>query len=205
MRIPRTKGSKNKKTLLKEKLQETKSDGPIHVIERPEERIALRLFILERKVHDDFIRYISQFGDSKLYESYIVNEIMIKYIRGKIKLPQVDIERMHDFMMGYGNVGFEPDVKTVSDEFKIANRLLAKKSTNSFVQYQYKIFVDPDVKLSMLSKFSPSYVVNELLKLYITGNIKIDMRDFRIKEWKVKYDHISKKYEKNKSNRKDDI
>jgi hypothetical protein len=204
VRIPRTKGAKNKKTLLKEKLlQDAKSDKSIS-LEKPEQKIALRLFTLEKKVHDDFINYISQFGDPKLYESYIVNELMVKYINNKLKLVKVDVGRMHNFMMAYGHVGFEPDiVKTLNeiDEFKNANRLLARKN-NSFVQYQYPIFVDPDVKTSMMSKgYSTSYAVNELLKMYVEGNIKINMRISRIKEWKIKYDYVVKKYKsKNKSN-----
>jgi hypothetical protein len=205
--MPRTKGAKNKKTLLKEKkLQKTvdikiKSDGksvvvePIVIIEEPKQRMALRLFTLEKKVHDDFINHISQLGDSKLYESYIVNEIMTKYVNGKIKLPKIDLDRLHEYMLAFGKVGFEPDIIHEVDEFKAANRLIHRKQ-NSFIQYQYAIVVDPDIKLSMSSDISTSYLVNELLKLYIIGNIKIDLRDFRIKEWEPKYKYVVKKESK---------
>lgn len=203
-KIPRTKGAKNKKTILKEKkLQKTinekiKLNGkpvlpePIVIPEEPKQRMVLRLFILEKKVHDDFMNHIVQLGDPKLYESYIVNEIMTKYVNGKIKLPKVDFERLHDYMLAFGRVGFEPGVVHEFDEFKTANRLIHKKQ-NSFIQYQYAIVVDPDIKLSMSKTISTSYLMNELLKLYIIGEIKIDLRDFRIKEWELKYKYVIKK------------
>jgi len=220
-RIPRTKGAKNKKTIAKEKLQESKtitksvksitkeklqesktiikSIEPV-MNEEPKQRVALRLFTLEKRVHDNFINYISQFGDPKLYESYIVNELMVKYINNKIKLPKVDVERMHDFMMAYGHVGFEPGSSVEfdeMDEFKHANRLMARKNTNSFVQYQYPIAVDTDVKTSMMSKgFSTSYAVNELLKMYVEESIKVNLRDSRIREWEPKYKYAIRKPKK---------
>lgn len=232
-RISRTKGAKNKKTIAKEKLQESKIDikltakkerlqskkpvvkqklqekkiitkpvKPIEPVinEEPKQRVALRLFTLEKRVHDNFINYISQFGDPKLYESYIVNELMVKYINNKIKLPKVDVERMHDFMMVYGHVGFEPGSSVEfdeMDEFKHANRLMARKNTNSFVQYQYLIAVDTDIKTSMMSKgFSTSYVVNELLKMYVEESIKVNLRDSRISEWEPKYKYAMRKSKK---------
>ena len=199
-KIPRTKGAKNKKTILKEKkLQKNVTDKVISstpiepvIFEEPKHRIALRLFTLEKKVHDDFINHIAQLGDSKLYESYIVNEIMTKYVNGKIKLPKIDRNRVNDYMLAFGRVGFEPGVIHEFDEFKAANRLIHKKQ-NSFIQYQYAIVVDPDIKLSMSGDVSTSYLVNELLKLYIIGDIKIDLRDFRIKEWEPKYKYVIKK------------
>jgi hypothetical protein len=208
-KIPRTKGAKNKKTLLKEKkLQKTvdakvKSDGkqvdvePIVIPEEPKQRMALRLFTLEKKVHDDFMNYIFQLGDPKLYESYIVNEIMTKYVNGKIKLPKIDRDKLHEYMLAFGKVGFEPDVIHEVDEFKAANRLIHRKQ-NSFIQYQYAIVVDPDIKLSMSKTISTSYLVNELLKLYSADAIKIDLRDFRIKEWEPKYKYVMKKESKSK-------
>lgn len=202
MTIPRTKGSKNKKTLLKEQASKNKdkSDGKRKVIEgpsiiipafeEPKQRVAVRLFTLEKTVHDEFIKHISQFGDPKLYESYIVNEIMNKYVDKKIKLPKPDLERLHDYMMAYGHVGFEPGTKVDEiDEFKAANRLIHRR-TNSFIQYQYPIIVDIDIKTSV---DNPSYTINECLKLYIIGNIKIDVRDFKIREWEPKYKYVLKK------------
>lgn len=196
-RIPRTKGAKNKKTIAKERVSQEYAiiERPVDIIvkEEPKQRLALRLFTLEREVHDNFIHYISQFGsDNKLYESYIINEIMNKYVNGKIKFPKIDIDLMHDFMTAYGHVGFEPGVSNEfdeMDEFKHANRLMSRRSNNSFVhQYQYPIIVDPDIKTSMLAKgYSTSYIINELLKMYIDGNIKIDVRDFRIREWEPMY------------------
>jgi len=195
--IPRTKGSKNKKTIAKEKLQEVSvSDKPI-IIEEPKQKLALRLFTLEKVVHDNFIKHISQFKDPKLYESYIVNELMVKYVNGKIKLPLIDTPRMHDFMMAYGHVGFDPSESKELyevDEFKIANRLLSRKGVNSFIQYQYPIIVDPDIKTCMSSKgLSTSYIMNELLKLYVIEHIKVDVRDFKIKEWELMYKSALKK------------
>jgi len=201
--MPRTKGAKNKKTLLKEKkLQKTGNENiklnepvsieSIVIPEEPKDHTALRLFTLERKVHDDFMKHISQFGDPKFYESYIVNEIMINYINGKIKLPKIDVERLHDYMLAFGKVGFEPGTAYEADEFKTANRLIHKKQ-NSFIQYQYVIIVDPDIKLSMSKTVSVSYLVNELLKLYIIGEIKIDFHDSHIKEWETKYNYVLKK------------
>ena len=196
--ISRTKGSKNKKTLLKESVIE-KIDGnllyvttnSINGYDELKQRIALRLFTLEKKVHDDFIKYISHFGNIKLYESYIINEIMIKYVNGKIGLLKIDMYKMHDYMLAYGHVGFEQNGKE-SDEFKSANKLIHKK-INSFVQYQYPIIVDPDLKTSMMAKgFSTSYVINELLKLYIIGDIKIDLQEIRIKEWENRYNYVIK-------------
>lgn len=201
----RTKGAKNKKTLLKEqKIQkivgeQTKTNGKPVVVEsivipeEPKQRLAVRLFTLEKKVHDDFIKYISQFGDPKLFESYIVNELMIKYINGKIKLPEIDSNKLREYMLAYGHVGFEPGTKVDDiDEFKAANRLIHRAST-SFIQYQYPIIVDIDIKSSMNN---PSYTMNECLKLYIDNSIKIDIRDFRIKEWELKYKHALKKNSK---------
>jgi hypothetical protein len=204
--VGRTKGAKNKKTLLKEKtlknkdkldgkrksVETSKEESPIiiPVFEEPKERLAVRLFTLEKTVHDDFIKHISQFGDPKLYESYIVNEIMKKYLDKKIKLPKPDLERLYDYMMAYGHVGFEPGTKgNEVDEFKAANRLIHRQ-TNSFVQYQYPIIVDIDIKSSINN---PSYTINECLKLYIIGDIKIDMRPFRIKEWEPRFKYILKK------------
>lgn len=192
MSIPRTKGSKNKKTLIKEKVQGvTSSVKPdIVVIEEPKQKLALRLFTLEKSVHDNFIKHISQFGDTKLYESYIVNEIMVKYIAGKIKPLNIDISRMNEYILAYRHVGYDPsEVKEFGeiDELKSANKLVARKDINSFVQYKYPIVVDPDIKLSMASKFSTSYVINELLKLYMIGNITIDTRNFRLQEWEQMY------------------
>jgi hypothetical protein len=202
----RTKGAKNKKTLLKEKKiqkivnDKIKTTGKPVVVEsivipdEPKQRIALRLFTLEKRVHDDFIKFISQFGDPKLYESYIVNELMVKYTTGKIKPLKIDKHRLSDYMRAYGHVGFESG--TVVEELtdlKAANRLLHKPQ-NSFIQFQYPIVVDHDVKSTF--RESPSYIVNELLKMYIKDEIKIDMRDFRIKEWEPKYKYVLKKQSK---------
>lgn len=200
--IGRTKGAKNKKTLLKEqKIQKiinekTKTSGKpvvaesIFIPEEPKQRLAIRLFTLEKKVHDDFIKYISQFGDPKLYESYIVNELMTKYVNGKIKLPKVDPNRLREYMLAYGHVGFEPGTKVDDiDEFKAANRLIHRAST-SFIQYQYPIIVDIDIKSSVNN---PSYTINECLKLYMDNVIKIDIRDFRIRDWDLKYKPALKK------------
>ena len=142
-------------------------------------------------MHDDFITHISQLGDPKLYESYIVNELMVKYTSGKIKPLKIDRQRMSDYMRAYGHVGFESD-KVVEEltELKAANRLL-NKPQNSFIQFQYPIIVDSDIKSAL--RESPSYVVNELLKMYINDEIKIDIRDFRIKEWEPKYKYAVKK------------
>lgn len=191
----RTKGAKNKKTLLKEKKSEQKPIPDIIAIEEPKQKIVMRLFTLEKSVHDDFINHISQFGDPKLYESYIVNEIITKYVDKKIKLPTPDRDRLIDYMSAYGHVGFEPGTKDVIDEFKTANRLIRKSSTNSLVQYQYPIVVDAYIKTSVTN---PSYVVNECLKLYVIGDIKIDMRPFRIREWEPRYKYALKKYSENK-------
>jgi hypothetical protein len=194
--MSRTKGAKNKKTLLKEKVHKEIIPAKVSPDE-PKLKLALRLFTLERKVHDDFIIYITKFGDPKLYESYIINELMIKYIDRKIKL-KIDVALMHDYMSVYGKIGFEPTGKpgelTELEEFKAANRLLAR-TTNSFIrQYQYAVFVDPDVKVSMhFSKYNTSYIINELLKLYIKDEIKIDTRDFRIREWEPLYQYAMKK------------
>lgn len=205
MSIPRTKGSKNKKTLAKEKLQETTIVKQDVIIEEPKQKLALRLFTLEKSVHDNFIKHVSQFGDPKLYESYIVNEIMVKYVNGKIKLPQVDLSRMHEYMSAYGHVGYDPSESKEFeevDEFKVANRLLSRKGINSFVQYQYPIIVDPDIKMCIPSNgLSTSYVVNELLKLYVIENIKVDTRDFRLKEWEPMYKSAVRKLK----NKKDDL
>jgi len=201
MGVGRTKGAKNKKTILKEKkLQKTvsekiksndKSVESIVIIEEPKQRMALRLFTLEKKVHDDFIIHISQLGDPKLYESYIVNELMVKYTSGKIKPLKIDKQRLIDYMKAYGHVGFESGtVVEELTELKAANRLL-NKPQNSFIQFQYPIVVDHDIKSSL--RESPSYVVNELLKMYINDEIKIDIRDFRIKEWEPKYKYAVKK------------
>jgi hypothetical protein len=200
----RTKGAKNKKTILKEKklqkniTEKIISGKPIEpvVVEEPKQRIAIRLFTLEKKVHDDFIKYVSQFGDPKLYESYIVNELMVKYTTGKIKPLKIDKQRLSDYMMAYGHVGFEAGtVVEELTELKAANRLLHKPQ-NSFIQFQYPIIVDHDVKSTLTE--SPSYVVNELLKMYIKEEIKVDTRDFRIKEWEPKYKYIMKKELKSK-------
>jgi hypothetical protein len=189
--IPRTKGSKNKKTLAKEKSKEIITvNKPTVVIEEPKQKLALRLFTLEKSVHDNFIKHLLQFGDPKLYESYIVNEIMIKYVNGKIKPLQIDVIRMNEYVSAYRHVGYDPSESkefNEADEFKSANKLVARKDINSFVQYKYPIIVDPDIKLSMLSKFSQSYVMNELLKLYIIGNITVDTRNFRLQEWEQMY------------------
>ena len=198
--VGRTKGAKNKKTILKEKkLQKTvsekiksndKSVEPT-IIEEPKQRMALRLFTLEKKVHDDFIIHISQLGDPKLYESYIVNELMVKYTSGKIKPLKIDKQRLIDYMKAYGHVGFESGtVVEELTELKAANRLL-NKPQNSFIQFQYPIVVDHDIKSSL--RESPSYVVNELLKMYINDEIKIDLRDFHIKEWEINYNYAIKK------------
>jgi hypothetical protein len=207
-KIPRTKGAKNKKTLLKEKkIQKIVNDTikttgkpvvveSIVIPEEPKQRIAIRLFTLEKKVHDDFIKYVSQFGDSKLYESYIVNELMVKYTTGKIKPLKIDKQRLGDYMRAYGHVGFEAGtVVEELTELKAANRLLHKPQ-NSFIQFQYPIVVDHDVKSTF--RESPSYVVNELLKMYIKEEIKVDTRDFRIKEWEPKYKYVIKKESKSK-------
>lgn len=205
VKIPRTKGSKNKKTLLKEKVSH-KTSGVVVEKDLPEipnpelkHRLAFRLFTLEKKVHDDFIKHITQFGDPKLYESYIVNEIMVRYIDGKIKVSKPDKERLYDYMSVYGTVGFEPGTVTEEmDDFdlKSANKLIHKKS-NSFIQFQYPIVVDPEVKLSMLGKVdSISYLINECLKLYVLGELKIDTRDFKIKEWEPEYRYTIKKKRK---------
>jgi hypothetical protein len=201
-RIPRTKGSKNKKTLLKEqKIQKIVSEKikttgkpvvaeSIVIPEEPKQRMALRLFTLEKKVHDDFIKHISQLGDPTLYESYIVNEIMTKYLNGKIKLPKADPDRLREYMWAYGHVGLEPGTKVDEmDEFKAANRLI-HRTTTSFIQYQYPIIVDPDIKTSINN---PSYTINECLKLYMNGNIKVDIRDFRVREWEPRFRYILKK------------
>lgn len=192
----RTKGAKNKKTLLKEKKSEQKQQFNVPesiTIEEPKQRLDIRLFTLEKIVHDNFIKHISQFGDPKLYESYIVNEIMTKYINGKIKLPKADPNKLREYMLAYGHVGFEPGVKVDDiDEFKAANRLIHRAST-SFIQYQYPIIVDIDIKSSVNN---PSYTINECLKLYMDNTIKIDIRDFRIKEWELKYKYVLKKKSK---------
>lgn len=170
VKIPRTKGAKNKKTLLKEKVfQKTssvKSDKivlPELLIPKVRHRLAFRLFTLEKKVHDDFMKSLSEFSDPKLYESYIVNEIMVKYLNGKISVPSPDKERLYDYMSAYGHVGFEPGSTPpdAMDEFKAANRLISRQS-NSFVQFQYPIVVDPEVKTSMLGRgdISTSYLIN---------------------------------------------
>jgi hypothetical protein len=151
---------------------------------------------LEKKVHDDFITHISQLGDPKLYESYIVNELMIKYTTGKIKPLKIDRQRINDYMRAYGHVGFEyGTVVEELTELKAANRLLHKPQ-NSFIQFQYPIVVDSDIKSTI--RESPSYIVNELLKMYIKEEIKIDIRDFRIKEWEPKYKYVIKKESKSK-------
>ena len=196
--MPRTKGSKNKKTLLKEQKLH-KVDGNLNKLiivepvihEEPKQRVAVRLFTLEKKVHDDFINHISYLRDLKLYESYIVNELMVKYTSGKIKPLKIDKQRLIDYMKAYGHVGFESStVVEELTELKAANRLL-NKPQNSFIQFQYPIVVDHDIKSSL--RESPSYVVNELLKMYINDEIKIDIRDFRIKEWEPKYKYAAKK------------
>ena len=194
--MSRTKGAKNKKTLLKEKLH-NKIIVPVEILpDEPKLKLALRLFTLEKKVHDDFIAHIKKFGDCKLYESYIINELMIKYIDRKIKL-KVDVALMYDYMSVYGKIGFEPTGELSElEEFKAANRLLSRK-TNSFIhQYQYAVFVDPDVKVSIqmyFPKYNTSYIINELLKLYIKDEIKIDTRDFKLKEWKPLYQYAMRK------------
>lgn len=202
MKIPRTKGSKNKKTLLKGKvstlsnLSEKLPELPILEVRH---KLTFRLFTLEKKVHDDFMKSLSEFNDPKLYESYIVNEIMVKYLDGKIKVPSPDKERLYDYMSAYGSVGFEPGSTPpdAMDEFKAANKLINKKS-NSFIQYQYPIVVDPEIKTSMLGKgdSSTSYLINECLKLYIIGQIKIDVRDFKLKDWEPDYRYVIRKKKK---------
>lgn len=194
----RTKGAKNKKTLLIEKkLQkveintDSKQEVVPFILEEPKERVALRLFTLEKKVHDDFIKFISQFGDPKLYESYIVNELMVKYLNGKIKLPKIDKSVVNDYMLAYGHVGFESGtVVEELSELKAANRLLHKPQ-NSFIQFQYPIIVDPNVKNSLME--SPSFIINECLKLYIKELIKVDTRDYKIREWEPKYKSVLRK------------
>lgn len=208
MTIPRTKGSKNKKTLLKERSLENvggriknAQNFPVTpVFEEEKEHVDVRLFTLEKSVHDAFIKHISQFGDPQLYESYIVNEIVTKIVNGKLKLPVIDKSRLYDYMLGYGKVGFEPG--TIIDdeisEFKAANRLIHKGITNSFIQYQYPIIVDIDIKSSI--KVSPSYIVNECLKLYNIGDIKIDLRDFKVRGWEIKYNRVVKKINRTRNN-----
>ncbi len=202
MKIPRKKGSKNKKTLLKEKaskkpVSKVEVDISEVVIPDVKHRLAMRLFTLEKRVHDDVMKLLSEYKDPKLYESYIVNEIMVKFLNDKIKLPHPDVERVRDYMSAYGSVGFEPGTSSKElDELKSANRLIHKKS-NSFIQFQYPIVVDPDIKTSMLGRgSSTSYIMNECLKLYIIGEIKIDIRDFKFKEWEPEYRYAIRKYEK---------
>jgi hypothetical protein len=203
VKIPRKKGSKNKKTLLKEKvsnksISKVEVDIPEVVIPDVKHRLAMRSFTLEKKVHDDFMKLLSEYKDPKLYESYIVNEIMVKFLNDKIKLSHPDVGRLRDYMSAYGSVGFEPGTLSKElDELKSANRLIHKKS-NSFIQFQYPIVVDPDVKTSMLGRgnSSTSYIMNECLKLYVIGEIKIDIRDFKLKEWEPEYRYAIRKYEK---------
>lgn len=203
MKIPRTKGSKNKKTLLKEKklhstpVVRSETDVPVVVIPEVRHKLAIRLFTLEKRVHDDFMKLLSEYKDPKLYESYIVNEIMVKYLSGKIKIPKPDPDRIRDYMSAYGSVGLEPgtSVEEIEEfDLKAANKLIHKK-TNSFVQFQYPIVVDPDVKTSMLGvgTNSTSYTMNECLKLYIIGDIKIDVRDFKLKDWEPEYRYVIRK------------
>lgn len=195
--IPRTKGSKNKKTLLKEKNvteirgRVEQTNDPVIIPEfhdyTPKQRVSVRLFTLEKTIHDSFMKDLSHYENPKLYESYIVNEMMTGIVNKKIKLPTPDAERLRDYMSGYGKVGFEDDKV---DEFKAANRLV-HKTVNSFIQYQYPIIVDIDIKASLQG--SPSYIINECLKLYNIGEIKIDISDFKIKEWELMYKYALKK------------
>ena len=163
----RKPGSKNKKTILKEKktnvikddyksesmikksevitdeddIEEIVSREPIFEVK---DRFALREFNLEKDVHDQSINKISLLGDTDIYESFIMNEIMKQYVNGEIKLPNIDNNKMYDYMRGYNSIIREPDFNKESTEkleLRAANRLLSK-AMNGFIQYKYIVCVD---------------------------------------------------------------
>lgn len=206
----RKPGSKNKKTLLKNKIEiPSKEDVTINItpkedviIDTPLQSdqsgksvLALRSFNLEKCTYDTFIETLKEFGGNiGIYKSYIINEIMKQYVSGIIILPNPDREDMIDYMMCYWDVLPEPinePKDEVDIEFRNANLLVQKLDTKYILVKSY-VYVDRDTKSDMMTfPNNTSYAMNKLLKLYNKKEIVINYDDFE--KFKRRYKYIIKK------------
>jgi hypothetical protein len=171
------------------------------VIEDPDRiKLELRIFNLEKHVHESFMNKISKDctdKDVKICESYIINELMKLYLSRNIKLDPQPSDVVYNYMQNFSLLSEEPssDFKESAEmsEFKLANRRMSKFN-NDLVQHKYKVYVDPDAKLFMMSfPLNPSFAMNELLKIYNRNEVELHTDIMFLERFKRRYKYVSSK------------
>lgn len=165
-RPPKVKGLKNIEMVKK------KEDIKEEIYVEPKIHRKIRVFRFNKSIFHSFAK---KFNGDIIVMSYVVNRLLEMYMGGKLK---VDIRNTNYVEWCKGSPPIEPVGSNDLAQAQAVTRGIP-------LQYKYSLIIDENIfnKFERTSRCYPQFIVNTLVKMYLSEENKINIDISKSKKW----------------------